>query len=95
MLKILENLLIDLLNMIKQLIKLHLHRLWWWQRGRVRRYLLECLELIQNDPNDVERVKQIIYKLNGKQREVLVLCLRDSLNYVVTVGNHLISAELN
>lgn len=89
------TLLLIFLNMIKQLVKLHLNQLWWWQRGRVRRYLLECLEVIQNNPNDAKEVARIVGKLKGKQREVLILCLRDSLDYVVTVGNHLISADLN
>ena len=64
----------------RDLLEPHLRCLWWWQRNRVLRLVADCLNCLASDNSD--QIYELIETVNGKPRQVLILCLIDCLQYV-------------
>lgn len=73
---------------VKHLCHRHIKTLWWWQRVPTIRAVGECLQCFL-DTGDKEQVIRIVNRFKGKQRFVLMLCMRDCLRYIRHVGDQL------
>lgn len=77
------------MSVTEQLIKPHLKTLWWWQRGKVLDAVVECLERLDQCPDD-PKVFEVINRLKGKSRRVLLFFSWDHLRYVQFTGNQIL-----
>lgn len=76
------------MSITKRICDRHVKTLWWWQRQPTINAIGDCLQLVL-DGADNSQVMGIAHRFKGKQRQVFLICVRDSLRYIQRSRNSL------